>query len=99
MTLRSVCGVKAPPGRPALELFAGVVAGLFVVRSALGTQIASASVSARAANTSLHPACAVPGNAVAAHAAATTDNPPFGLICLPLGAARIAHLPRGAKSD
>ena len=82
-----------------MELFAGVVAGFFVVRSALGTQVASASVSASAASTSPQPACAIPGNAVAAHTTATTDNTLFVLICLPLGAARIAHLPGSAKSD
>jgi len=36
--LRSVCGVKAPAGNPAIELFAGVVTALLVVRSALSKQ-------------------------------------------------------------
>ena len=40
---RSVCGVNANAGRPAIELLAGVVSGLLVVRSALSTQVTSAS--------------------------------------------------------
>src|SRR5260370_16095757 len=44
MTLRSVCGVKAKGGSPGSELFAGVVAGLLVVRSALSKQMASATL-------------------------------------------------------
>ncbi len=39
---RSVCGVNANAGRPAMALLAGVVSGLVVVRSALSTQVASA---------------------------------------------------------
>src|SRR5437773_5551797 len=40
MTLRSVWGVNAKAGQPASELFAGVVAGLLVVRSGLTTHVA-----------------------------------------------------------
>src|SRR4051812_27337741 len=43
ITPRSVCGVNAPTASPAMELFAGVVAGLLVVRSGLSKQTASAS--------------------------------------------------------
>jgi len=42
MTERSVCGVKAKAGRGGVrELSAGVVAGLFVVRSVLSKHLAS----------------------------------------------------------
>jgi len=42
MTPRSVCGVKAKGRSPGMELFAGVVLGLLVVRCGLSTQVASA---------------------------------------------------------
>src|SRR6266849_1467385 len=54
MTPRSVRGVKAPPGRPEMELLAGVVAGFFVVRSGLSTQVASAITGPMRARTSAH---------------------------------------------
>jgi hypothetical protein len=41
MTERSICGVKAKAGSWVRELSAGVVTGLFVVRSELSTQLAS----------------------------------------------------------
>src|ERR1700730_9483764 len=43
MTVRSVLGVKAPTGRPARELSAGVVLGLAVVRSGLSKHVVSAA--------------------------------------------------------
>src|SRR2546423_957629 len=43
MTLRSVWGVNAKAGQPGSELFAGVVAGLLVVRSGLTKQVAVAA--------------------------------------------------------
>src|SRR5258708_2109297 len=54
ITPRSVCGVKAPAGNPARELLAGVVAGLFVVRSALSKQVASAILVLRRASNRSH---------------------------------------------
>jgi hypothetical protein len=46
-----------------MELFAGVVAGLLVVRSELSKQMTSAVLSARTARTSSQPAYAWPGKA------------------------------------
>src|SRR3954462_4911549 len=43
ITPRSVCGVNANAGSVAIELFAGVVFGLLVVRSVLSTHDASTS--------------------------------------------------------
>jgi hypothetical protein len=43
MTLRSVWGVKAKAGKVGIELLAGVVNGLLVVRSVLSKHVASAS--------------------------------------------------------
>src|SRR5712691_195855 len=54
MTPRSVWGVNAKGGKPGMELLAGVVAGLFVVRSVLWTQVASASRSPKAASRRVH---------------------------------------------
>src|SRR5258706_9350628 len=54
ITPRSICGVKAPAGNPARELLAGVVAGLFVVRSALSKQVASAILVLRRASNRSH---------------------------------------------
>ena len=45
------CGVNANAGRPGIELLAGVVSGLAVVRSGLWTQVASASRLPRAFRT------------------------------------------------
>jgi hypothetical protein len=42
ITPRSVTGVHAPAGNPAIVLFGGVVTALAVVRSALSKQIGSA---------------------------------------------------------
>ena len=47
MTARSVRGVYAAAGRPAMELFSGVVSGLFVVRSVLSKQTTSRPTSSR----------------------------------------------------
>src|SRR5205085_787294 len=52
MTPRSVTGVKASAGSVGMELLAGVVAGLLVVRSALSKQVASARRLPNAARTS-----------------------------------------------
>src|SRR5437763_6578820 len=99
MTVRSVIGVKAPGGRPGMELSAGVVAGLLVVKSVLLKHLTSTTVRPRAATNSLQRSCAILGKAIAAHKTATIDNTLFVLICFPLGVARIAHLPLCAKSD
>src|SRR6266436_9735485 len=61
ITPRSVCGVKAPAGNPAMELLAGVVAGLFVVRSALSKQVASAILVLSSSSRRSHRAAAEPG--------------------------------------
>src|ERR1700674_6118362 len=71
MVARSVCGVKANGGRPGNELFAGVVGPvgdavpLFVVRSGLSEQTASAMLSPRARSARSQrdagPACAARG--------------------------------------
>src|SRR5207248_4884621 len=101
MTLRSVCGVNAKGGQTGRESFAGVVVAPLVVRSVLAKQLTSVMLmlAARAAFKSAQVACAIPGTPITAHKTATIDNKLFVLMYLPLGVARIAHLPGRAKSD
>src|SRR5262249_58475187 len=65
ITPRSVRGVNAKAGSPARELSGGVVSGLFVVRSVLSKQTASAILAPRRASKSSQRVLASPGPASA----------------------------------
>src|SRR6185437_10501102 len=74
---RSVCGVKAKAGRPAIALLAGVVAGLAVVRSLLSTQVASTIWPCNRANNWSHRPAAAAGECheIERTSAATPPHP------------------------
>jgi hypothetical protein len=76
MTARSVCGVNANAGSAGIELFCGVVLGLFVVRSALSTQVASASRAPSASRARSQRVCCWAAEAEKAKSMASAPTPP-----------------------